>query len=153
MLLKVFSNDQLLAIAFSLAKDTVSAGARSMESQPCFGFAKRSNFCELASFNFNLLYTVGRRDRITLPGRLPGFFGIHLLQAAACLRKTCYSSCYSRVKKVLMLCKFGAATSTLFFSCEMKFSMELVRNCCKPKPHPLLCSVFQISFNQSLVSE
>ena len=79
MLLKVFSNDQLLAIAFSLAKDTVSAGARSMESQPFFGFAKRSNFSELASFNFNLLYTVGRRDRITLPGRLPGFFGIHLM--------------------------------------------------------------------------
>ena len=79
MLLKVFSNDQLLAIAFSLAKDTVSAGARSMESQPCFGFAKRSNFCELASFYFNLLYTAGRSDHITLPGRLPGFFGIHLI--------------------------------------------------------------------------
>jgi len=87
MLLKVFSNDQLLAIAFSLAKDTVSAGARSMESQPCFGFAKRSNFCELASFNFNLLYTVGRRDRITLPGRLPGFFVIHLMHAAAAKRR------------------------------------------------------------------
>ena len=39
-----------------------------MESQPFFGFAKRSKFPELASFNFNLLYTVGRRDRITLPG-------------------------------------------------------------------------------------
>ena len=64
MLLKVFSNDQLLAIAFSLGNETVSAVARSME---------------LASFNFNLLYTVGRRDCTTLPGRLPSFFGIHLL--------------------------------------------------------------------------
>ena len=76
MLLKVFSNDQLLAIAFSLANDTVSSLARSMESQPFFGFVKRSNFPELPSFNFNLLYTVGRRDRVTLPGRLPSFFGI-----------------------------------------------------------------------------
>ena len=78
MLLKVFSNDQLLAIAFSLAKDTVSAVARSMESQPFFGFAKRSKISDLASFNFNFLYTVGRRDRITSSGRLPSFSGIHL---------------------------------------------------------------------------
>ena len=74
MLMKVFSNDQLLANPFSLAKDTVSAVARSMEWQPFFGFAKRSKISDLTGFNFNLLYTVVRSDCITLPGRLPSFF-------------------------------------------------------------------------------
>ena len=74
MLVKVFSNDRLLAIVFSLAKDTVSAVARSMELQPFFGFAKRAKNCYVASFNFTLLYTAGRRDRKTFPGRLPSIY-------------------------------------------------------------------------------
>ena len=39
-----------------------------------------------------------------------------------------------------MLCIFRAATRT-FFSCEMKFSMELARSCCRPKP---ICSIFRV---------
>ena len=50
-----------------------------------------------------------------------------------------------RVKKVVMICKFRAATSH-FFSCEMKFSMELARtprSCCRPKPRSSLRSIFR----------
>ena len=41
-----------------------------------------------------------------------------------------------------MLCKFRAATSHFFFSCEMKISMELARSCCRPKQRPSLRSIF-----------
>ena len=47
-----------------------------------------------------------------------------------------------RVNKVLMICKFWTATS-LFFLCEIKFSVELARSCCQPKQLPYLCSIFQ----------
>ena len=49
----------------------------------------------------------------------------------------------SRVKKVLMLCKFRAATSHFYFECEMKFSMELARSCCPPKLCSSLHSIFR----------
>ena len=48
-------------------------------SPPFFGFAKSAENSDVASFNFNLLYTVGRSDCITLSGRLPGFFRIYLI--------------------------------------------------------------------------
>ena len=47
----------------------------------------------------------------------------------------------STVKKVLMLCRYWAATSHLFFSCEMKNSMELARSCRRPKQRPSLRSI------------
>ena len=37
---------------------------------------------------------------------------------------------------------FGQLRVT-FFSCEMKFSMELARFCCRTKQRPLLCSIFR----------
>ena len=33
--------------------------------------------------------------------------------------------------------------SLFFFSCEMRFSIEMARGCCQPKYHPSLCSIFQ----------
>ena len=45
-----------------------------------------------------------------------------------------------QVKKVLMLCRYQAATSHFFFH----VSMELARSCCRPKQRPLLCSIFQL---------
>ena len=36
-----------------------------------------------------------------------------------------------------------AATSHFFFSCEMKISMESAKSCCRPKPRPLLRSIFR----------
>ena len=47
-----------------------------------FGFAKRAKNLYVASFNFNLLYTVGLRDCKTLQGRQPlaSFYESHLLQ-------------------------------------------------------------------------
>ena len=63
----------------------------------------------------------------------------HCRQQPASLRKTCYHSCdidsVQRVKKILMFCKFPALTS-VFFSCEIKFSMESARSCCWPKQLP-----------------
>ena len=41
-----------------------------------------------------------------------------------------------------MLWRYPAVT-TDFFSCEMKFSMELARSCCRPKQRPLLSSILQ----------
>ena len=49
----------------------------------------------------------------------------------------------STVKKVLMLCRYQAATMSHLFSCEMKFSMELARRCCQPKQRPSLHSILQ----------
>ena len=51
----------------------------------------------------------------------------------------------SRVKKVLMLCKFLAQRrqGATFFSCEINFSMELARSYCQPKQLPLLSSIFR----------
>ena len=50
------------------------------------------------------------------------------------------------VKKVSMDCKFWAVTShrqRIFFSCEMKCSMEFVRTCCQPK-HSSPCSILRL---------
>ena len=47
-----------------------------------------STLCLAAGFDFNLLYTVGRRDRLTLQGRLLGFFGIHLINLVDSARAT-----------------------------------------------------------------
>ena len=55
----------------------------------------------------------------------------------------------SSVNKVLMLCRYRAATSHFFSSCKMKFSMEihgiqwLARSCCQAKPRPSLRSIFR----------
>ena len=66
-------------------------------------------------------------------------------QRQACLRKTCYCFCRNwlslRVKIVIMVCRYKPATS-LYFSCEMKFSMESATGCCRPKQHPFLCLIF-----------
>ena len=50
----------------------------------------------------------------------------------------------SRVKNVLMLCRYRAATSHFSFQVklEMKFSMGLARTCYLPKPRSLLRSIF-----------
>ena len=89
MLLKVFSNDHLLAIVFSLAKGTVSTVEGSMDSQPFLqplGFAKRAGLCYPAGFDFNLLFTVGRLDRKAVQGRLPCFIGNLLFKIVGACR-------------------------------------------------------------------
>ena len=47
----------------------------------------------------------------------------------------------TRVKNVLIICKFWTATTHFLFLCEMKFLMRLARCSCRPKPRPLLCSI------------
>ena len=42
-----------------------------------------------------------------------------------------------------MLCKFWAQQTTFCFSCELKFSLELARGCCRPKQRPSLRSIFR----------
>ena len=48
----------------------------------------------------------------------------------------------SRVKKVLMLCRYWAVT-TDFFSLEMECPLESAGSCCQPKPRPSLRSVLR----------
>ena len=48
----------------------------------------------------------------------------------------------SRVKKVLMLCRYRAVT-TDFFSLEMECPLESAGSCCQPKPRPSLRSVLR----------